>query len=518
MADPITDPLGTIMQAFLGYFDPVFLAFALITGYFVFFLFFYNAKEWGTLDWTERFFFGFIIGISSAFISMIIFLPAAFLLVTLHLENQLNNLLYALPLGFLVFLLLVRIVFRLPLCSLKIKNALIEFLQTNRAYWPILLPVCSSLIIFGFLLNNPMLTIGYPSIWISFLIFLNITVPAYTTAMIVFFSVLCSLSTGLDFTVLPRIGQWYFLSFLRRRKKVCFIGNDRDLIPKESLSVKLARVKQTIKGLIKITKKAKSTINYDFFRVLLILVLIIILFIGADRTFQIVSPSIQIIDTQSLEGSQIEFYRCWNNSIVYFDKITQTYWISLPMINLRNFNIPINNPSNFGTDEIESINSMHSRELSLKVLHNDSFSYDLANNAEGQLQYINIMPTDNSLTHKKVSNFTLSFYNLINLNSVEISEPSATVLANGSTIVSVYVNIKNDNSGPLHSYGVPLFPTGSFNNLGNITSFNWRVHGDQNYELNDYVLSDNWVVSPSISVYPNHTVSFIAQVMFEESG
>lgn len=81
------DPLGTILGAFANYFTTPFLASALIIGYLIFFLFFYGTEYWNSVDWSERFFFGFMVGMFSMIVCTLVSIPLAFLLFSLQLEN-----------------------------------------------------------------------------------------------------------------------------------------------------------------------------------------------------------------------------------------------------------------------------------------------------------------------------------------------------------------------------------------------------------------------------------------------
>jgi uncharacterized membrane protein len=103
------DPLGTILEAFANYFTPPFLAIALVIGYLMFFLFFYKTEYWDSVDWMERFFFGFLVGMFSMIACNFVFLPLAFLLFSLYLEQWFTTAFYFIPIFLLVFLVFLRV-------------------------------------------------------------------------------------------------------------------------------------------------------------------------------------------------------------------------------------------------------------------------------------------------------------------------------------------------------------------------------------------------------------------------
>ncbi|MGD6851997.1 MAG: hypothetical protein ACQCN6_08065 [Candidatus Bathyarchaeia archaeon] len=505
MADPLSNPLGAVTQAFEGYFSPEYLAFMLIMGYFIFFLFFYNTDKWKTIDWTERFFFGFILGIISAMISLMLFLPIAFPLTALHLDDWTGYLSYLLPILFIVALASLRAQLKLPLSSASFHHKIDNALTQNRAYWPIILLICSSAIILGLQINNP--TLDNPSVWTSYLIILNVFVPVYTISILTFTSLLSSFSEPLDqsLSILFKVGNWYFLSFNKTRTGDS--KKNRHLSFSDTISeLKIAFSDQ-------ITKFKRIKINYQFLKILTVLLLVIIVFFATDRMYQIVTPSIQIIDTQSPElgHNNVEFFRCYDGSIIYLSEITQVYWVKLPFFNLRFINISIQNPSNFNGN-LDLINSRY-QNLQLKVVANDSFAYTLARS--NQLDYINILPLNSSLQGKSMVNFTINYYDQIKLDSVRISDPSSTVLANGSTTITVNMEIKNDNNFTLHTSGVPLYRKSEFNNLGNATSYTWAVNHEIQLDRVDWLdIFDNSVFSDDIYVPPHESMSFVSQVTF----
>jgi hypothetical protein len=155
---------------------------------------------------------------------------------------------------------------------------------------------------------------------------------------------------------------------------------------------------------------------------------------------------------------------------------------------------------------------MYKNDLALRVLKNESLQYDIIKATAQKEEYISIKPT-NSLQRR--TNFTISFFNEIELNSVEISSAKETTLANGSKLITVEISIRNNQSIELHAYPLPIYSVNQFSNLGNITSFTWKVNGNLNYSSDNYIFYNNWVFSPSIDVYPNQSINILAQTVFE---
>jgi hypothetical protein len=512
LTNVISDPLGTILQALLGSFDPVFLAFALITGYLTFFLFFYGTKKWKSIDWVERFFFGFLFGMFSSLVFVAcLYVPIVFILVTTYSENVANLALYAGPLLFLALLCGLRIYFKVPLCSPEIKNKFFAMQTNQRMYLPILLLIFSFVLIIGILLNNPFFSYFNTQVWLGFLFYLNFGLFGYVILMSTFLLCLASLSSDLHpLKFLFSTMRWY-----------CGFANGVQFYFETKNKSELQKIYDEQKKLSKkmsIRCRLSKSTKTPLFKAVIIAFLICILFISLDRSLGIVSPSIQIVDsTASSDPVYVEAYRYYNGSFIYLEKMTQTYWIRLPIISLRNFNLSVSNPSNLTSDDTENINTLYMSRVGVNVVCNNSFVYDLRNDGHVQVQSIDVMPVNSSSQSKATANITVAYYNKLDWNLIEISEPTENHLDNGSVLVSMSLSIDNPEQAQVSFQRLPIIPLYYFNDLGNITSFSWEVSGSQVGVSSDYQNSDSWIWSPSFNIFPSQVEHIDVKAVFEAS-
>jgi hypothetical protein len=229
MAAP-SEPLGMLWEAFLSYFTPPFLAAALVLGYVMFFLFFYKTEHWNSLDWTERFFFGFLVGIFSMIVCTFVSLPLAFLLFSLYMGAWFNTAFYLIPIFFLMFLVFLRIDLRAPLSSNRANRFLRAVLRTHRSYWPYFLITISAVAYFWLGWNNPFFESASSFLWLSFIITLNFTV-FLTFCVLTWFvvqlsSVSAKMSTMTVLTLPYEVLQFCFFSFLRKKRRISIEEED----------------------------------------------------------------------------------------------------------------------------------------------------------------------------------------------------------------------------------------------------------------------------------------------------
>lgn len=224
------DPLGMIWEALVNYFTPPFLAFALVIGYLMFFLFFYRTEYWDSVDWAERFFFGFLVGIFSMIVCTFVSLPLAFLLFTLYLEQWFTLAFYLIPVFFLMFLVLLRAELGVPLSSKRANGYLRAFLVNHRSYWPYLLMTSSVVTYLWLGWSNPFFDGASRFLWGSFIVFLNLTVfltfCTLTWFVVQLATIPAKISTVTIVELPIEVLTFYFFSFLRKKKSLSIKEED----------------------------------------------------------------------------------------------------------------------------------------------------------------------------------------------------------------------------------------------------------------------------------------------------
>jgi hypothetical protein len=513
LANVLTSPLDTILQGFLSSFDPTFLAFALLTGYLTFFLFFYGTKKWKSIDWVERFFFGFLFGMFSSMVYVtFLYVPIAFILATIYAESAAISALYGGPIIFLVFLSGLRMYFKVPLCSKEMKERFLETISQKRVNLLLYMLLFTGIFIGGIFLNNPYLSDFISKTWLGFFFYLNFGCFVYFTVMSYF--ILCLSSLGdlhplrfffkTFFWYLGSIGKIIGSSLTNQGEE-----NEQSKIQKipEKMSYKKPSIKQSLKSLA----KTRS------FKVLLVALLFSVLLISIDASVSIISPSLKLVDSTNSDDKYIEVYRYNNGSFIYLEKESHAYFIRLPLINLRGFNLSINNPSNFKNAFTEDINSRYISRLETTVFCNDSFAYSIIRNDQGDISSFDVLPLNNSLQTIKNSNITLSYYNIVNLNSIVIKEPVRKQLENGSILLTSTLTITNNQNAQLHFQQLPTIPLYYYDDLGDLTSVTWKIIRDNNIDsinTSNNETINNWLWSPSFNVYPSQVLTINVQAIF----
>ncbi len=218
------DPLGMIWEALVNYTTPLFLALSLIIGYLVFFLFFHRTEYWDSVDWAERFFFGFLVGIFSMIVCTFASVPLAFLLLALYLEQWFTPAFYFVPVFFLMFLVLFRVKLGVPLSSKRANEYLWAFLTSHRSYWPYLLMATSGVVYLWLGWDNPFFAGQSRSLWGGFLfvfnfaVFLTFVILTWFTVQLSSVPTRTSLVTVVELPV--EVLKFYFFSFLRKKKSL----------------------------------------------------------------------------------------------------------------------------------------------------------------------------------------------------------------------------------------------------------------------------------------------------------
>lgn len=498
MADPITDPLGTIIQALLGSFRPEFLAFVLILGYLIFFLYFYRTQHWQNLDWVERFFFGFLMGIFSVFILSTVVLPLAILFNALHLDSviSVDQLFYAVPICFLIFLIFLRIIFQSPLCSERVKGSFYGTLLRHRSYWPYLLIVSSVVSFFMLIVSNSSLSATSVVFWGAFVVALDFFVPFCSVVMSFSVVQLSSFSSKLEpDKIIDLVLKCHFLSFYRCKDRICILKTIEEE-QKQSSSPK--------------KKRKLPRLNYDFLQWMTLVIILVMLIGVSDNTFHIFTPTVQASETRYVTN-EIDFLRFQNGSIIYTVQVEKTYWISLPIILTRNLNLSIPNPSNLSIADTGGL-VWSSNQLQLDIASDKALSCSPAKDSDGRTRYLDLMALNSSLQVSDSPSVKLTYVNVLDLHLIDATEPLETHLDNGSIAVSV--SLFFNNTEPWELVSQEQFPLFAVQRYGNITSFTLLENGTEQPSQFNPIWND-WCWSPPIYISPHATMNMSVSAIFE---
>jgi len=206
----------------VSYFTPPFLAFALVIGYLMFFLFFYRTEYWNSVDWAERFFFGFLVGIFSMIACTFVSVPLAFLLFAIYWEQWFTTAFYLIPVFFLMVLVLLRTELGAPLSSKRANGYLRALLANHRSYWPYLLMTFSVVAFLWLGWSNPFFDGASRFLWGSFIFVFNLAVFltfCTLTWVVVQLSSIPAKISPVTIVELPiEVLKFYFFSFFRKKK------------------------------------------------------------------------------------------------------------------------------------------------------------------------------------------------------------------------------------------------------------------------------------------------------------
>jgi hypothetical protein len=501
LANPITDPLGTIIQGLLSSFTPEFLAFALIIGYFIFFLYFYGTKHWESLDWSERFFFGFLLGIFSIAVLTTAVFPLFILLYTLRLDSVIgiNQLFYIVPFFFLIFLTLSRVELEKPLCSEQGKDYFYDRLLNYRSYWPYVLMLSTGIGFFVFIRGNPSLSSTSVAFWGSLVFSLDFGVSFSYLVMAFFVVQLSSLSSQIDpFKIIGRLLNWQFLSFYKPKNKICVLK----IIEEEQKHASSPKKKRRLPRL-----------NYDFLQWMTLVIIVVMLIGVSDSAFGIFTPRVQAIDTRYV-ADEIDFFRFENGSVMYTVQLEKTYWISLPIIPVRDLNLSIPNPSNLSNVDTNDLVSSVSQP-GLSIASDNALSCSPEKDSDGNTMYVDLMALNSSLQMRESPCVKLTYANVLDIHLIDVSDPNETRLDNGSILVSMSLFINNTQSWELFSQQFPLFPVQGY---GNMTSFSFLENGIEQQQLQPNPIWNDWLWSPILLISPHKTMNISVSATFEGSN
>lgn len=214
-----------ILGVLESYYTAPFLVGALIVGYLMFFFYFYKTDYWGSIDWSERFFFGFLVGMFVMSVCALVSFPLAYFLYALHLEGLYVTAFYAVPLFFLLAVIALRINKGIPLSSKRVFGEFQSFVSNHRSYWPWFLIIVSIIAYMWLGWNNPFFDSASKSLWLDFIVILNFTVflsfGLLTWLVVLFSAVPNKVSWYTIFLSLPTdIFSLCFFSFYRKKKHV----------------------------------------------------------------------------------------------------------------------------------------------------------------------------------------------------------------------------------------------------------------------------------------------------------
>ena len=482
-----------LLEGLLSYFEPSFLAFTLVMGYLWYFLFFFKTKHWDDLEWPERFFFGFLIGLVSMFAFILIYSPIMIFLVAVYAEHLFPQLLYMAPVVFSTFLLAVRFNLGVPLSSEKAKDQFLRFLAKHKSYWLYLLPILSVGIYLGFGWNNSFLSASSRSLLAGFFILINMSVfYAYFIISFLVTQLSCIPFKSARAEAIEKVLMFVF-PFWKRET--------------EETRVRAMRGKQHVKKAF--VQSDLSLLKNDFFHKVLLVALLSAVVTLADSAFHVVTPAVQTIETQ-YEADKIEVFRYFNAPIVYNIEVARTYWIRLPLVNVRNLNLSIPNPSNFSVYDASEYIPWEKEPYAMDIEADSSLSYTAITNQEGEIEFVNVMST-NVPRSKHYSFIKLVYNDMLNVGLINANEPREKNLGNGSILVTISLIINNTLARRLHSEDFALF---SVERYGNLTSFEVFENGIKKPSPSK-TITYQWLWIP-LSVNPNTFLNLTASAVFEE--
>ena len=493
------DWLGAIFEALVGYFGPAYLAFTLVMGYLWFFLFFFKTEHWDKLEWAERFFFGFLIGLFSMAVFALITGSLIFFLVAIYAEHLVASILYLVPICFTIFLAFFRGSLETPLSSEKAKDYLLKFLKNHRSYWPYILVTFSATTYFGLGWNNSFFNEASRSLWLGFIIAMNFLIFFFCMAITWFVTQLSCLpfmppSPENVFGLLVTIFKFLFLSFWKRD----IPANCRGAKKRKRHS----RTTLFLKGGV-------SFLSNDFFHKVLLVVFLSIVIVLADSAFHLFSPAMEVVETD-YKSDEIEVFKYYYAPIVYTVEVVKTYWVSLPLFRIRNLNLSIPNPSNFSIYDGSGYLQWEKRPYSMFIEGDPSLSYTVITNSEREIESINIMPI-NVLQSGLRSFIVLTYRDKLGLELIKITEPQEENLGNGSILVTMSLIINNTDSRRLSSDEFALFSVADY---GNLTSFQLFENGTKNPSQWEFI-SNQWVWI-SFRVNEHSFLNLTVSAVFEE--
>ena len=483
-----------VIRILLQYVSLPFFVFNLAIGFSIFFLYFYGTAHWKDLPLTKGVIYCLAIGFFSVAILTVAVSPIASLLVAFHAENLIAIMFYPLPIVFVLYLFHIRSRVNAPLYSEQSRDYFHDFLLMRRCYWPYLMIAASFT---GFLLlgwNNPFLDIGNVLDWghILFLGASNYMIIVSYILILWFAAQMSSFSRNNPIeTFLLAIKHCLLSAF---KEDICILR----IIEEEKKQAPPQR------------KRKLPRIDYtNILQRVLVVILLATVVMASNMAFQTFSPSVQAATTQ-YPPTEINLFRFWNDSILYTVQIEKTYWINMPIILSNAFNLSIPNPSNFTTTERSEL-VWYSNQLNLDIDVDKTLSYSTTKSSDGRIEYLNIMPLNNSLQIQEVPTIKLAYADMLDLNLIYITEPDEKYLDNDSIAVSISLFINNTEPLRLTGFQFPLFQT---NNYGNLTSFTWFENGiEKPSHYND--VRNDWLWS-TIYIQPKTIMNITVTATFEE--
>jgi len=322
MADPFTDYASSQIWNLL--LQSPFVDFSLAIGVSIFLMYFYKTKYWKSSDWAKIIIFGLFMGFFIVGVLDLAIFPLSIPLNAMHAQFLEAIMFYPLPIIFLIYLFRLRFeTVKAPLCSEQAKWHFRNFLSIHRTYWTWLLIAVSITVFISF------------SLAAVFTAFLNVNLGAiiYFGFILLFINYV---AIGGYILILTFIAQMSFFAFdteaLNLAIKSCFYSFNQQRVNVKTI------IEDELKYGIEFSQKRRRRFNRDFLHKLTLLILIVIVVVALNGTYQILTPSVSSIETQS-NNNQINVYRFDNGTFLYTVQMEKTYEVNLPMIPTQIMNL-----------------------------------------------------------------------------------------------------------------------------------------------------------------------------------
>jgi len=498
------DPFGIIIEWLLSYFSPFFLAFTITVGYLWFFLYFYRTKFWVDLEWAERFFFGFLIGMFTMFIFSLISWPLAVFLLSFYGEyltlglsrvSVVDAAFLSIPLGVLLFLMFRRLSLGAPLASQKAKDSFLHDLTTHRSYWPYIFVLLFGTIYFLLGLNNTFFSDHSRFLWR--IIFIFMSYGAFAVWYII--PLILTLLSSLPSTVTDKMSEIGKIS--RMVFRFCFLS----FWKRETEVYCLREIRRKTHRKASVFRRILSFFTNDFTQKAVLVVSFATMIALADNAYCLFTPVITMVETD-YEVDQIEVFRYYYSPTVYTIDVEKAYWVDLPLFRVLNLNLSITNPSNFSIYDGNKYVSGEKSPQALYVDADSSLSYSFSANAEGEIESVNVMAVG-ELTHQR-SSIRFKYKDELDLDLITITDPISVDFGNGSICITMSLIINNTLPKRLYSHDFPLFGVQDY---GNLTSFTLVENGAEKHSPS-WIVHNHWLYfSFGVSSYSfsNLTISTV---------
>ena len=388
------EPLDSLWNALSSYFAVPFLAFAVVIGYLIFFIFYYRTSHWSTLDWAERVLFGFLVGFAVMLFFGAIGFPLFFLLQGFYAENLFSIIFYGMPVFFLLVLVYLRLRLSFPLSSSPSSDYFLKSLRNHRFQWPWLLVVFSIVISAGLGWANPFFS-STSRVWITAIFWFDFeifVIFGFATWLVVQLSCIPS---NLSLSCVCQLPSDVI--------KFCFFP------PRQNLRKAFSKMR-TKKGKL---SRISNILGNDLLHKILIVLLLSIAVVLADSSFHIFSPSIRLVETKGDNSIYVSTY--FGSRMQYTISVEKTYRISPTLFPLRGLNLSISNPSNFSSYDSNNYVPLENQLKVMNIKFDSAIQYTFSKDSNGKIISIELMPTNGSSTNQ--SYLKLSYNDVLSSSS-----------------------------------------------------------------------------------------------------